>query len=59
MFQVAIHTGNAAFDGDNLFPEVARILRDIADAVDGGMMTVGRARDINGNIVGDFHLERD
>jgi hypothetical protein len=56
-FGVTIDTGNAAF-GEHIYeatPEVARILRDIADRVEGGAMS-GDVRDYNGNTVGAFRF---
>ncbi|WP_372395284.1 hypothetical protein ABMY26_06660 (plasmid) [Azospirillum sp. HJ39] len=54
MFEMTIDTGNAAF-GDAPEYEVARILRAIADKVEGGWLE-GKAIDINGNTVGEFKL---
>ncbi len=53
-FTLTIECDNAAFE-DDAGAEVARILRDAADDLDGDMMAeTGSAnlRDINGNIVG-------
>ncbi|MGU3583057.1 hypothetical protein ACLBYD_07655 [Rhodococcus sp. C26F] len=54
-FQVTIDTGNAAFDGDGMATELARILRTVADALEDGH-TSGVARDHNGNTVGRWAL---
>lgn len=54
-FRVLIDTGNAAFDGDNLHAEIARILRTVADVVAHGQ-TSGVVRDYNGNSVGSWSL---
>lgn len=59
---VTIRTDNAAFDGADLAPEVARILRRLADTVtreltrdpDDGFSVC--LRDINGNKVGDCDI---
>jgi len=50
---IQIEMENAAFE-DDAGAEVARILREIADKAEAGVIvaTVGTARDINGNIVG-------
>lgn len=58
MLIVKFDTDNAAFDGDNLAPECARILRQIADRIEQG--NVGNFRtilDCNGNDVGRWKLE--
>lgn len=51
-----ITTENDAFQGGNGPAEVARILRRLADRIEGGE-TSGNLRDVNGNRVGDFHAE--
>lgn len=57
-FIVAFKTDNAAFDGLDGDQEIARILRAIADSMDGTGQsanpygTPNRIRDINGNRVG-------
>lgn len=48
MITIKIETGGAAFEGDNLNYEVARILRKIADDVEEARMRT-RYNDINGN----------
>lgn len=48
MITIVIKTSNAAFEGDNLNYEVARILRKIADDVEEARMRT-RYNDINGN----------
>lgn len=58
MFKLEIDTGNAAFDNDgegDCHGEVARILRDLADKIEGGHGH-GNLHDINGNRVGNFTL---
>lgn len=54
---ITIDTDNAAFEGDNVGAETARILRDLADKVEytNFVSTYDRRlalRDINGNTVG-------
>jgi hypothetical protein len=53
MFRIKIETGNAAFEDDNKEYEIARILREAADKIEGGQ-TTGNLYDINGNRVGEF-----
>lgn len=59
MFTLSINTDNAAFEDDR-GAEVARILRMIADEVEGGVDRDsghdGNGRDINGNTVGKWEL---
>lgn len=52
MFTLSFKTDNAAFDDDPT-PEIARILREIAQKVDAGI-DEGAVYDINGNRIGDF-----
>jgi hypothetical protein len=61
-FQLTIHCDNAAFTGDDddprtpqeqAAPELARILRRIANQIEGGA-TERPVRDINGNNVGHW-----
>ena len=54
IFALAIDTGNDAFRDDEA-GEVARILRAVADRLDGGQ-PFGALHDINGNRVGQFGL---
>lgn len=55
-FKLTIETDNAAFqDGEPAF-EVARILREVADAMENGT-NEGPVRDVNGNRVGTFTLD--
>jgi hypothetical protein len=51
-FALTINCTNAAFDDDPR-PEIARILRELADRLDGGI-TQGGVHDVNGNTVGTF-----
>ena len=55
-FQLEFDTGNAAFEDDNLRPEIARILGEIAEHVEGGYVE-GVIRDINGNKVGNWSMD--
>ena len=57
MFYLNIVTDNAAFEGDNLEPEIARILRKVADKLERGIHE-GTERDINGNTVADWNIGR-
>lgn len=60
MFKLEIETGNAAFD-DDAGPELARILRELADRLSPGLPSgEGGAplRDINGNKVGAWSLSQ-
>jgi hypothetical protein len=70
-FELTIDTGNAAFhddDGPRPAPELARILREVADDIEGtGAVPYRRSddgrlhaeqtiRDINGNRVGSYRM---
>jgi hypothetical protein len=60
MLKIQIETSNAAFEEPG---EVARILRELADKLDGatnegGMINNQPIRDINGNRVGSWDWER-
>lgn len=67
MFRVEISTENAAFHNNNRDdrgtyepgPELARILRRIADSVEDGWHLQGQCRDVNGNRVGHWADNRD
>ena len=52
--KIQITMDNAAFEGDGGGSEAARILRDLADRIDGGLTskTLVRLNDVNGNNVG-------
>lgn len=54
MIKIVIKTENAAFEDDNRGPEVARILREIADSLAEGLDVedLPPLRDLNGNVVG-------
>jgi hypothetical protein len=55
-FTLTLKTENAAFEGDNLEHEIARILRVIADKLENGYRH-GTARDLNGNMVAQFRVK--
>lgn len=64
MIRIEIKTGNDAFEGHSYYPEIARILRKLADRVDtltgsSGMMGEWPLLDSNGNTVGscEFSFE--
>jgi hypothetical protein len=64
-FTMRVETGNAAFqddtpDGERFFPgpELARILRDIAERVNDGQ-THRAVYDINGNRVGSWEITEE
>lgn len=56
--KVNIKTDNAAFQDGAFFPEVARILRDLANFIEDGTSgnTTKVLRDINGNTVGSASI---
>jgi len=60
--KIEIGTGNEAFSDENLCPEVARILRKLADSIErGGQLEPGdssRLMDLNGNAVGFSKVTR-
>jgi len=63
MFRIQFETDNAAFEGADLGPEIARILRRAADEAErseahlaGGLSYP--VRDVNGNTVGVWSLTR-
>lgn len=63
-FKLTIELDNSAFDGDDCGPELARILRDMADKVeDLPRRELGDygspPRDVNGNRVGQAWFEMD
>lgn len=57
MFKLSIETANAAFEPDKQ-TEIARILRDIADRLEGDGHLHGSCYDYNGNVVGDYGQTR-
>jgi hypothetical protein len=50
-YKISINTENEVF-GDDPGPEIARILRELADTVEGGSLDGTMLRDSNGNTVG-------
>ena len=65
MVTLTIETDNAAFEGSNIGPEIARILRETADRIEDEhlgelwIMCSMPIVDINGNVVGDITIERN
>lgn len=57
-FSLSFETDNSAFENENLFPEIKRILEVAAFKV-GNRNTEGRILDANGNSVGEFKLEKE
>lgn len=55
---ITIDTTNAAFD-DDLTGEAARILRALADDIEGGFCIPSRLFDYNGNAIGNVKYERE
>lgn len=55
MFTMKFETDNAAFDDGHYAAEVARILRNVADKVERGVL-MGRIADANGNGIGKFEV---
>lgn len=59
MMKITIATDNAAFEDDDMRPEVARLLRKIADQVESGQDDLPVERvvmDSSGNRVGSWSL---
>lgn len=63
---LSLKLDNAAFEGEDLGPELARVLRDLAERIGAQSRTylAGngnriRARDINGNTLGFLNLDID
>lgn len=56
---ISFRTNNAAFTDGNGPSEVARILRELADAIenDGSAEASGRIMDVNGNRIGSYDIE--
>ena len=59
MIKLSFATDNSAFDDDNKRPEIARILRALADRVTDENSDDFILRDVNGNVVGICTLEED
>ena len=59
MITITINTDGAAFDNGYKAPEVARILRSIADRISGedDINTSIVIRDINGNRCGSYEVD--
>lgn len=58
-FRLEFSLENAAFAGEDCATEVARILREAADAALMYGVGGGRVRDINGNRVGFYAVSED
>ena len=61
MIRIEIDTDNAAFKGDDRRPEVARILRNLADHIQYGYVGLYHGheqplREINGNVIGSLEM---
>lgn len=56
-FLVSIKTEHDAFAGDQFEPEIARILRQIADRLEAGHRACGSVQDANGNRVCEYGTE--
>ena len=60
MLSVNIETDNAAFEGDAKYHELPRILRKVADAIEGGSLLGSTALlDVNGNSVGEVRYDEN
>ena len=55
MFELEFDCGNAAFGGDDLQFEVARILKKVGTQIENGQ-DFGTIHDINGNKIGSWYL---
>lgn len=56
MFKLEFETDSAAFDGAE-FPEIAEVLRKLADRIENPDRTEGLIRDSNGNTVGRWSMD--
>lgn len=56
-FDLNLNSGNAAFEPGNAAHEAARILRALADKIEGGAEGPFTLRDVNGNACGSAFLE--
>lgn len=59
---VEINCDNAAFEGEEIGPELSRILRGLADGIESSAVNPihgldVRVRDVNGNVVGTARME--
>lgn len=54
--KIEFDQGNAAFEGELLYLETARILRGIADEIERKYVE-GYVRDINGNRIGQWSMD--
>lgn len=55
-FHLNLSTDNAAFEEDQGRPEIARILRELANRLEQGSEETGKLYDANGNAVGRWTL---
>ena len=60
-FILEFSTGNAAFgdDSESRSAEIARILRTLADSVEGRDWNLFKLLDLNGNTVGEAELKEE
>lgn len=58
MFKVEFSTANAAFDGAE-FPEIAEVLRNLANQVENPVNISGIVRDYMGNAIGRWQWESE
>lgn len=56
MFRLQLDTDNAAFEGEDKAPEIARILKVLASKIEHHGETAGAVHDVNGNAVGKYRL---
>lgn len=60
MFKLEFRTDNSAFEGDLATPEIAAVIRRLADAIDGRRYphgSGGSLYDANGNRIGAWSYE--
>ena len=53
---LTMNVDNAAFKGENMVPEIVRILRKLADDIDTNGVRGMKLRDVNGNTSGSGRL---
>lgn len=58
-FTLTINTDNAAFEGEQFYPEMRAVLDKVAIQVADYFRENGSVRDTNGNTVGRFELSED